>query len=86
MSKNNRTTFGQLDKVLRDLGFERKVVRGTGISYRHPTTDSLLLVKPHKPADVVPQYVMVATRLQLDRQGVVEATDFEEMLKNTAAA
>jgi len=84
MNKTKQITFSQLDQVLKELGFCKKVVPDTGVAYKHSPSGLVLAVRLHKPNEVVPDYVMVATRGQLDRHGVIETKDFEEMLKATA--
>lgn len=83
--KKNRITFAQLENVLEEIGFTKTVLPDTGVVYRHANSDSMLVVRLHKPREVVPDYVMAATRLQLDEQGIIEGDDFDAMLRATAA-
>ncbi len=43
------------------------------------------MVRLHKPKDLVPGYVLPATRVELKRFGIIAATDFEPMLRTAAA-
>jgi len=81
----NRISYFQLDAVLKDLGFRKKVVLDSGVAYTHPSTGTPIAVPAHKSSETVPDYVMAGTRLQLDRHGVVEAKDFDQMLKAAVA-
>jgi len=85
MKTNNRITFGRLEAVLKNLGFVKKVVPDTGVGYNHAPTGAIVIVRHHKPNELVPDYVMAAARHELDQQGVIEPKDFEEMLKAAAA-
>jgi len=82
---SNRITFAQLDAVLDQLGFRKTVVPGSHVNYNHPETGALLLVQLHKPKDLVPGYVLMGTRGDLEIQGVIAREDFERMLQAVAA-
>jgi hypothetical protein len=82
---NKHITFSQLEHVLLELGFRKKIVPQSCVTYEYPTKNSLLVVRLHEPDELVPDYVMVATRGQLDGQGVVAAADFDAMLHAIAA-
>lgn len=83
---NNRITFAQFDAVLDELGFQQIVVPGSHVTYRHPPTGAILMVRLHSPSDFVPDYVMVGTRHELDWRGVVSAQDFEDALNRSTPA
>jgi predicted RNA binding protein YcfA (HicA-like mRNA interferase family) len=83
--KSNHITFARLESVLKELGFVKKVVPGTGVGYKHPPTGALVVVRLHKPREIVPDYVIVGVRHELEWQGVIEAKEFEEMLQAAAA-
>jgi len=85
MKTSNRITYGRLEAVLKELGFVKKVVPDTGVGYNHAPTGALVIVRLHKPNEIVPDYVMAATRLQLDEFGVIAPKSFEEMLQTSAA-
>jgi hypothetical protein len=78
-------TFAQLDAVLAELGFAKQVVSRSHPNYRHAALDSPLMVRLHKPNDLVPGYVLLAARVELDRFGIVAADDFVTMLQAQAA-
>jgi hypothetical protein len=43
------------------------------------------MVRLHSPSDLVPDYVMVSTRHELDWRGVISAQEFEGRLQSPAA-
>ncbi len=81
----NRITYGQLERVLADLSFSKRVVRGKGVVYEHPSTDTVLIVSIHRATDRVPDFVLASIRLQLSAKRRVSAADFDEMLQAIAA-
>ena len=82
---NKTVTFAQLEHILTELGFVKNVVPKTGVAYEHPPTQTLFVVRLHKPDEIVPGKVLLAAQLQLDGRGVIEAAEFEQMLRNVAA-
>src|SRR5438105_12576479 len=77
--------FARYDSILLELGFKKKVVPGKYIVYWHQPSDTVMPVRLMKPDELVPDYQMAATRSQLDGRGIIEAADFEEMLKAITA-
>ncbi len=81
----DRVTFAPFDAALSDLGFQKQVIPSSHVNDRHPHRDAPLMVRLHKPKDLVPGYVLPATRVELKRFGIIAATDFEPMLRTAAA-
>ena len=81
----NRISFAQMDRILQDAGFQKTVIPGKGIAYHHAPTDTLFPVRLHKPNEMVPDYLLAAARSQLDGRGIMDAANFEELLKAAAA-
>jgi hypothetical protein len=83
----NRTefTYGQLDKVLRSLGFScRLVEKDPPVRvYEHKETGALLTMPPFPDDDLVLEYHLVTARFTLDQFGIIEPKDFEAKLKRT---
>ena len=73
-------TFAQLEKILKDLGFRKRVVPSKAVVYNYSPTRTDLIVRVHTPNELVPDYVLVSIRHQLDAQGVIAATEFETLL------
>ena len=83
---NERITFSQLEQVLADLGFRKTVVPETGVAYAHKgPKKAVIVVRFHKPSDLVPDYALFGVKHDLEVFGIIEPSAFEEMLKTVAA-
>jgi hypothetical protein len=78
-------TFAHFDAVLQELGSRKTVVAGSHFNCRDRRTGSWLMIRSHAPDEIVPDYVMAATRLQLDGRGVIDTKRFDELLQTAAA-
>ncbi len=81
----NTITFARFDAILAELGFRKQVIPGSHVNYRHPGLKTPLVVRLHKPKEMVPSYVLLGTRVELDNFGIIAAEEFEELLKAAAA-
>jgi hypothetical protein len=81
---SNRITFSRLEKVLADLGFQKRVVPSEGVAYDYGPTRTLLVVSLHKSNELVPDFVLTSIRHQLDAQGVIPSAKFESLLQSAA--
>ena len=81
----DRTTFAQYEAVLKELGFQKRVLESLHVRYEHAPSGTVLLVRPHQPSDSVPDYVLVSTRSHLSYRGLIEPAEFEAMLHAVAA-
>ena len=76
--KNNAFTFGDLDKLLADLAFTRLVVRGSHVTYEHPS-GALLMFPPHRASEKVDPKTEIVVRKTLDEFGLMEREQFEDL-------
>jgi hypothetical protein len=76
-------TYGQLDKVLRSLGFSRRLLTKDppAVRYEHPETGALITLPPSPADDKVLDYHLVAVRTTLDNYGIAEPTVFAAELQ-----
>jgi len=81
----DRVTFAQFNAILEQLGFQKTVIPGSHVNYNHPETGAFLLIQLHKASDLVPTFVLLGTRGNLEIQGVIAKEDFEKMLQAVAA-
>jgi hypothetical protein len=81
--KRTDVTYGQLDKVLRSLGFTSRVVNEDPPSrlYEHRESGAYLTVPPFPFSDRVYEYQMVAVRTTLDNFGIADPSTFEADLQ-----
>jgi hypothetical protein len=81
----NRTdvTYGQLDKVLRSLGFSRRLVKGKppAIHYHHKETGAFITVPPFPESDRVLEHHLVTARVMLDEFGIADPSAFDAKLR-----
>lgn len=81
---NSHVPFARFDAVLEDLGFQKQVIKGSRVNYRHASLDKPVKIKLHKPKDFVPNYFLAATPIQLDGLGIIPATEFDVTLEAAA--
>jgi hypothetical protein len=81
----NRTevTYGQLDRVLRSLGFScRAVIKNVESRvYEHKQSGALIVLPALPEDDGVLDYHLVGVRTTLDGFGIVDPTEFAAKLK-----
>lgn len=82
---SDKVTFAQFDAVMAELGFEQQVIAGSHVNYRHARLDGPIMIRLHKPKDIVPGYVLLSARRELELFGVVGTDRFDELLHATAA-
>jgi hypothetical protein len=81
--KRTDVTYGQLDKVLRSLGFTCRVVKGDPPArvYDHKETGASIMVPPFPEDDRVLEYHLVTAKVMLDEFGIAEPEVFNAKLQ-----
>jgi hypothetical protein len=81
--KRTDVTYGQLDKVLRSLGFSCRLVNGEPPArhYEHKETGALITVPPFPERHRVFEHHLVTARVMLDEFGIAEPTVFAAKLQ-----
>jgi hypothetical protein len=76
-------TYGQLDKVLRSLGFSCREVKGKPPArrYEHKETGAFLSVPPFPESERVLEHHLVAARVMLDQFGIADPNVFAAKLQ-----
>jgi hypothetical protein len=76
-------TYGQLDKVLRSLGFICRTVklRGEARLYEHEETGARFIFPAFAMSEGVLDYHLLGVRTSLDLYGIVDATSFDAQLR-----
>jgi predicted RNA binding protein YcfA (HicA-like mRNA interferase family) len=82
---NSEITFGQLDAVLEELGFRKEVIKGSHVNYWHAGWETPIMVRLHKPRELIPHYLLAGMRVQLENLGIIAAKEFDQMLEKVAA-
>jgi hypothetical protein len=81
--KRTDVTYGQLDKVLRSLGFSCRLVKGKPPArhYEHKETGAFITVPPFPESDRVLEHHLVTARVMLDEFGIAEPKVFDAKLQ-----
>jgi hypothetical protein len=81
--KRTEVTYGQLDRVLRSLGFSRHLVMKDppAIHFEHKESGALITLPPFPEEDKVLDYHLVAVRTILDANGIADPTAFAAELQ-----
>jgi hypothetical protein len=81
--KRTEVTYGQLDKLLRSLGFTCRLVQGPPPTrlYDHKGTGASLMLPPFPETDFVLDYHLVAARTTLDLFGIASPKVFDAQLQ-----
>ncbi len=83
--KRTDVTYGQLDKVLRSLGFSCRLVKGKPPArhYEHKETGAFISVPPFPRRDRVMLHHLVTARVMLEEFGIADPTVFDAKLQKT---
>ena len=81
--KRAEVTYGQLDKVLRALGFSCRVFKGDPATrmYDHKETGASILVPDLPENEQVLEFHLVTARMTLNEFGIADPTTFAAKLQ-----
>jgi hypothetical protein len=81
--KGTEVTYGQLDKVLRSLGFSCRPAEHDppGRIYEHKKSGAVIMLPAFAESDKVFEHHLVAVRLELDNFGLADPTVFAAKLQ-----
>lgn len=81
--KRTEVTYGQLDKVLRSLGFSCRLVTKDPPTrvYEHKESGAMLMMPPFPETDFVLDYHLVGARTTLDLFGIADPKIFDAKLQ-----
>lgn len=82
--KRTEITYGQLDKVLRALGFTCRPGNNDppGRIYEHKQTGAIVALPAFPESDKVYEHHLAIARLELDNFSIANPTTFEANLRN----
>lgn len=80
MSGSRQVTYGDLARLLEELGFHDESMKGSHQAFRHATSDTLILLAPAVPADPVRKEDLISVRRHLDSKGLMAPATFDQRL------
>jgi hypothetical protein len=81
--KRTDVTYGQLDKVLRSLGFSCRLLKEDPPArvYEHKESGAMIVMPPFPETDFVLDYHLVGARTTLDLFGIADPKIFDTPLQ-----
>jgi hypothetical protein len=81
--KRTDVTYGQLDKVLRSLGFICRPGKNDppGRIYQHEAAGAIIALPAFPDSDKVYEHHLIAARMELDDFGIADPTTFAAKLR-----
>jgi hypothetical protein len=81
--KRTDVTYGQLDKVLRSLGFSCRLLKGDPPArvYEHKESGAVIMTPPFPETDFVLDYHLIGARTTLDLFGIADPKGFDAKLQ-----
>jgi hypothetical protein len=82
--KRTEVTYGQLDKVLRSLGFSCRLVTHDpppARVYQHKESGAVITIPPYPETDFALAYHLVAARTIADLFGIVDPDTFDAKIR-----
>ncbi len=76
-----RPTFSDFRSVLLGLGFQDRSVPGSHVLLEHAPTDTVVLLRPYRDAELLEPATLRGTRRILDEKGVVPGERFDDLLR-----
>ena len=84
--KRTDVTYGQLDKVLRSLGFSCRLLKEDPPArvYEHKESGAVVMIPPFPESDFVLDYHLVGARTTVDLFGIADRKVFDAKLEKVA--
>jgi len=81
--RSTDVTYGQLDKVLRSLGFSCRLLKEDPPArlYEHKESGAMIMMPPFPKTDLVLDYHLVGARTTLDLFGIADPKVFDAKLQ-----
>jgi len=81
--RHTEVTYGQLDRVLRSLGFSCRPAQHEppGRIYEHPEAGATIMLPAYRDSDKVYEHHLAAARVELENFGLADATVFAAKLQ-----
>jgi hypothetical protein len=79
-------TFADLRQLLLDLGFQMKVVPGSGVMFEHAPAHARLVLDSFADDQTVDPATLAIVGRNLDERGILSRSRFEELLRKRPLA
>jgi hypothetical protein len=84
--KPETITFADIEKLLFRLGFTLHETAGTQKVFYHQESDTLIMLPPYQPQDILRPIHIAAVRIQLVQRGLISEAAFEGALEKVDRA
>ena len=74
----------ELTAILEDLGFERRVVRGSHVLFTHSPSETVIMLPIARASETVRTANVVSTRFMLDAKGIANQHKWEQLVRRHA--
>ena len=81
--KRSNVTYGELDRVLRSMGFTRQPAKDEppGVVYEHKKSGAIIMLPTYDESEKVFEHHLAAARTELDNFGLVDPSVFAAKLQ-----
>jgi hypothetical protein len=82
--RNPRITFGQLRRLLLDLGFTETVTPKSHVFFAHQPSGAELALPIYRSNRIVLPHHLVSVRVTLDANGLMDKDDFDDFVASAS--
>jgi hypothetical protein len=83
---NNALSYGELEAMLRQLGFELVPSSGPETVFENSTFDALIVLPPFSAAEPVRPHHLATVRTLVIEKGIADREGFDRLLENGSLA
>ena len=82
----NKITFGQIHRLLGELGFVQVPTTKPNVFFEHKPSDTQFFFRAHRASEPVDAMTLSVVRKFLDEKGLLDRTEFEDALHQANGA
>lgn len=83
---SKKVTYDSLEQLLLHIGFIRGYTAGSHKVYEHTPSDTIILLPPSRPDEVVDAIHLLAVRKTVVERGVLDGDEFDRLLGSAETA
>ncbi len=76
--------YSELSAILEELGFERRVVRGSHVLFTHQASETAIMLPIARATETVRTANVVSTRFMLDAKGLADQRKWRQLVERHA--